>query len=702
MSVQISANVSPEAKADILELQDKIEKFKQGSINEDSFKSYRLARGIYGQRQPGVNMIRIKLPFGRFSATQLIRMAKVAQQYGNGILHMTTRQDIQLHYAKLNETPQLWADLEDEQITLREACGNTVRNLTASPYAGIDPDEAFDVTPYAKSTTYYFMRNPVCQSMGRKFKIAFSSSDKDSAYAFIHDLGFIPRIKKLENGSIERGFKVLVAGGLGAQPFEAQFANAFLSTKDLIPFIEACLRVFDRYGERAKRNKARLKYLIKEIGAETYLKLVQSEMKAINPKAYSQNFEEEVYIEPTIRTISSEIPNDQYKYAQWKKMNIFNQKQSDFVAVQIKLTTGDLDFAKAEKLATIIKSYTDEDDIRVTVNQGLLLRFVRATHLPNIFNALNSIGLAEPGFDNALDIVACPGTDTCNLGIASSIGLAHALEKKIIAEYSQYPEIQNLKIKISGCMNGCGHHTIANIGFHGMSMKIGQYILPAMQVLLGGGFDGEGRSHMGEKIIKLPAKLIPNALDILLHDYIDNRGEYDNYNDYYYSKDKNEFYLLLKSIGEIKEATPEMAIDWDTEVPYKPEIGVGECAAPMMDMVGVILSELEEVKNKAIHELENNNWAESIFYSNNIIINSAKALLLTKQIPCNSNMKVINNFDENFVNDENWDYSQSFADFALAINKEFPTEQFANNYYLQAIDFYSKAKSYRSKQLVRN
>ena len=263
---------NPLVEKDIIELEQKIFAFKNNSIDEEKFRSLRLARGVYGQRQQGVQMVRIKLPMGRFTANQLRKIAYVADEYGSGNLHITTRQDIQLHYVELERTPQLWAELEKDQITLREACGNTVRNVTAAATAGVDPQEPFDVTPYAEAFFSYFLRNPICQDMGRKIKVAFSSSESDEALTFIHDLGFIPKIK---NG--ERGFQLMIGGGIGSQPMPSQKVFSFLSTDEIIPYSEAIIRLFDRMGERNKRNKARLKFLVKDsesFGPRIYIDLV--------------------------------------------------------------------------------------------------------------------------------------------------------------------------------------------------------------------------------------------------------------------------------------------------------------------------------------------------------------------------------------------------------------------------------------------
>jgi sulfite reductase (ferredoxin) len=375
METILSEHISNEARKDIIELASKIEAFQKGKLDTEKFRAFRLTRGVYGQRQDGVNMIRIKLPFGKVTPEQLIRIADISDKYAHGNLHTTTRQDIQLHYVNIDDAPALWAALEEKGITLREACGNTIRNMTASAIAGIDPDELFDVSPYVNAMFKFFLRNPICQELGRKFKIAFSSSEKDSAFAFIHDLGFIPKINTVE-GFERRGFKVVLGGGLGAQPFHAHPVFDFLPEDQLIPFSEAVIRVFDRYGERAKRHKARLKYLINDIGIEKFLQLVDEEKTALNVQTFPIDIDDyERTLIPAEHLGLSEEPENQFKYSQWFVTNVFEQKQKGFFAVQVKLTNGDISSEVARKLATIASQFA-ADDIRITVNQGMLLKFI--------------------------------------------------------------------------------------------------------------------------------------------------------------------------------------------------------------------------------------------------------------------------------------------------------------------------------------
>ncbi len=512
MLIPFSPNVSEAARRDILELQSKISVFTSGDVPEEAFRKFRLARGVYGQRQAGVQMIRIKLPYGRITANQLVRIADCSDKYATGNLHATTRQDIQLHFVKLADSPALWADLEDANITLREACGNTVRNVTASARAGIDPLEPFDVTPITHGIFEYFLRNPICQDMGRKFKIAVSSSEKDSAYAYIHDVGLIPRLCTDETGAQIKGFKVLVGGGLGAQPILAQTAHEFLEESLVIPFIEAVIRVFDRYGERVRRHKARMKYLLADIGLEEFLKRVNEETKALKNKRleikslpFTVDSQYASIREGSITRDELIAQAQDTTYKKWLETNVFEQKQKGWYGVQLRVLLGDMHSSTARKLADIVRQYA-ADDIRVTVNQGYLLRFIKAEDLASIYEKLNELGLAEPGFDTTADITTCPGTDTCNLAISSSYGITRVLEKMMKEEFPDIVYNNDIKIKISGCMNGCGQHSAANIGFHGSSIKNGKLVLPAIQVLLGGGFNGVGEGTMGDKVIKLPTK----------------------------------------------------------------------------------------------------------------------------------------------------------------------------------------------------
>ncbi len=688
---------NPVVEKDILDLEKKIRLFREGKIDDEKFRSLRLARGVYGQRQQGVQMVRIKLPYGKVTTRQLSKMSDVSDEYATGNLHITTRQDIQIHFVSLDRTPELWTELEEDSITLREACGNTVRNVTASAMAGIDPKEPFDVSPYAHAVFEYFLRNPVCQEMGRKFKIAFSSSEDDSAFAFMHDIGFIPKIKT-ENGTETRGFKVVLGGGLGSQPYMADPVTDFMAVNQIIPFTESVLRVFDRYGERNKRHKARMKYLVQEIGIEELLRLAEAERLALKNKTFEIDaFKQETVI-PENAVFSAEISNP-LQYGKWLKTNVFPQKQAGFVAIGLRIQNGDIKTPIARQLISLVKAAA-ADDIRLTNTQGMLLKFVREENLPYVFEELNKLGLAEPGFESMADITSCPGTDTCNLGISNSTGITRELEKVIKNEFPDLIYNTDIKIKISGCINSCAQHAMASIGFHGSSMKIDKMVAPALQVLLGGGPTGNGAGVAADKVIKVPSKRGPQVLRDLLGDYQSNSTEGELFNQYYNRQGKIYFYDLLNPLGDTKTVTPDDFIDWEQSQPYKTEIGVGECAGVMIDLVATLLFESEEKLDNADASFKAQDFADAIYYAYTAFIHTAKAMLISENIKTNTQAGIVTDFDQNFVAANKIDLDVSFEELVYQINQQEPTLDFAAYYIEQSRLFKQKAADFRNAQLT--
>lgn len=698
----IPVNISPAAAKDVRELRQKIDAFKNGSIPEERFKAFRLARGVYGQRQLGVQMFRIKIPFGKLTAQQLVRIADLAETYTNGNLHITTRQNIQLHFVKLDDTPEMWARLEELGVTTREACGNTVRNVTGSALAGIDPDEPFDVSPYARQVFQYFLRNPICQEMGRKVKIAFASSGKDSVYTYFNDFGFVPRIKQ-ENGTEQRGFKVVIGGGLGAQSFIAPVAFDFLPEDEVIPFIEASLRVFDRYGEREKRFRARLKFLVDEkkgLGLQKFLQLVAEEQKAIAHKKYpvDRSLVPEVVLP---RETAPEVTvSDRQKYEQWRKGNVFEQKQKGYYAITAKPVLGNLSAEKARALAALVKKYA-ANDIRMTVNQGFVLKFIKKEALPYFFNVLDGLHLAEPGVDTLADITACPGTDTCNLGVTNSTGIAEILEKLVREEYPHLVLDNSLHIKISGCMNSCGQHMAANIGLHGSSIKAaGGLVVPAMQVVLGGGIDPEGNGFIADKVIKLPTKKIPQAVRFLLDAFEEDAREGEYFNDFYQRLGKMHFYKLLKPLADVSVLEEDDFMDWGHSEQFVPEIGTGECAGVSFDVVATILQDAGEKLQAAEEALSCKLLADAVYHAYSVFVVGAKALLLGKDINCNTHIGIIRDFDEHFYRTGEASLKTDFENLVLQVNKHEPNQRFAKSYVRQAADFLHQAKVIRELQMA--
>lgn len=680
----------PIVEQDIIELERKIYLYRHGQMDEDRFRSLRLARGVYGQRQPGVQMIRIKIPFGKLTTEQLERIADVCDEYSTGNLHITTRQDIQIHYVSLDRTPELWATLEQSKVTLREACGNTVRNITASPWAGIDPREPFDVSPYAQAFFEYFLRNPICQDMGRKFKISFSSSERDDAFTFVHDLGFIPKIK---DG--QRGFKVLLGGGIGSQPRHADVIYEFLETDQIIPLGEAVLRIFDHHGERLRRNKARMKFLLNDWGLPAFQEKIKQELRILGHDRVPIPTDEHITTF-TQRTPTILPSTDHSAFERWKATNVKKQKQEGYYAVGIKVTTGDFHTNTARAFAEVVRKYA-ADDIRLTPTQGILLRFVKSEHLFPLYQALQELGFANPGFESVADIVACPGTDTCNLGIASSMGLAKELERILEAEYADLILDHELSIKISGCMNACGQHTIANIGFQGMTLKSNGLVAPATQILLGGGVLGDGQGRFADKLIKIPSRRTPQALRLILDDFIAQVLDEEHFLDYYDRQGSDYFYQMLKPLSDSEDLSAEDFIDWGNEETYQKAIGIGECAGVTVDLVATLIMESEEKLEQASKFLENQQWADAIYASYTGIINSAKALLTGTDARLSSQAAIIRAFDQYFP--ELSTSSEGLDSLIKKMKTKEPTKIFAQQFFEQSQSFVNSVKSARHAQL---
>lgn len=689
---------NPLVEKDIIELEKKIRLFREGKIDENKFRSLRLARGVYGMRQEGVQMVRIKLPYGLLTGKKLNRIAEVADKYSHKILHFTTRQDVQIHFVSLDRTPEMWAELEQDEITVREACGNTVRNITASPLAGVDKNELFDVTPYAHSMFEYFLRNPICQEMGRKIKIAFSATEEDDALTFMHDFGFIPKLKVVD-GKEERGFKVLVGGGLGQQAHHAFVAYEFLHEDQLMPFTEAGLRVFDRYGERDKRMAARLKFLIKNIGAEEYMRLVHEEWKSLLNQTYK--------VDTTINTVQYTQPQivveeiaaeDKEHFELWKTTNVFPQKQEGYSAVGVKIVIGNIDTDMARSIASAAQELTG-DDFRVTITQNLIFRFVPNQNLAAFYNRFKALGLHDAGYESIFDITACPGTDTCNLGVASSMGVAKALENMLRNQYAHLAKQRDLSIKVSGCMNSCGQHVIANIGFQGMSTPVGKNMAPAFQVLLGGGKLSNGEGRFAEKSLKVFSRRAPQALAALLDDFAANSTEGETFNAYYDRVGAKYFHPLLKPFGDNATFTDDELVDWGSEAQYEKAVGVGECAGVIIDLIQTLFVEADEKADDAQLAFDEGRLADAAYHTYSSFIQGAKALLITIGARTNTQKAIIDTFDKEFVETGKIKLSGSYESIVLQLKDNVPTKEFVAQYLKEAKEFIGNVRQYRASEV---
>jgi sulfite reductase (ferredoxin) len=684
---------------DIIELEKKIRLFRDGKMDEEKFRSLRLARGVYGQRQQGVQMVRIKLPYGKMTLAQWSRISDVSDEYSTGNLHLTTRQDIQIHFVSLDRTPEMWSELEKDDVTIREACGNTVRNITASDIAGIDPDEPFDVTPYAHAMFEYFLRKPVNQEMGRKFKIAFSSSEKDTALVFMHDLGAIPRIKIIDGKEV-RGFKVVVGGGLGAQPFLAITTHEFLEEDLLIPYLESVLRVFDRYGERNSRHKARIKFLIAKIGIDAFNELVAQEQLALTHQRYRVDDSESP--QSTVHSRQSmdygPLTVDPFRYQLWKTTNVFAQKQPGYFAVYVRVSNGNISSDSSRRLIEKLKDVI-ADDVRVTINQGLQFRFIKPEHLEYVYSVLDDEGLAAAGFGSVADVTSCPGTDTCNLGISNSTSTALALSEVIEEEFPEFLYNKEIAIKISGCMNSCGQHGMASIGFHGSSLKAKGQVLPALQVLIGGGVLGGGEGRIADKVLKVPSKRGPDVIRAVLNDYKANAIDGETFLNYSQRKGEKYYYDLLKPLASLETLLAEDYIDWGQEEKFATAIGVGECAGVMIDLISTLIMEAEEKFAASEECLANNKWADGIYNAYAAQVHTAKALLLQQGVQCNTQHGILKDFDTHF-SDKGLYIPGNFKATVMYMNDVPPSETFANEYLQQAKKFIEFAKVFREQAVL--
>ena len=691
---------NPLVEKDIIELEQKIRAFREGKIPDEKFRSLRLARGVYGQRQQGVQMVRIKLPYGKMTFAQWKRISDVSDEFSIGNLHLTTRQDVQIHYVSLERTPELWSLLEEESITMREACGNTVRNVTGSDIAGVDPEEPFDITPYAHAIFEYFLRKPFGQELGRKFKIAVSSSEKDTALVFMHDLGAIPRVKVVDGKEV-RGFKVVVGGGLGAQPFLAHTTHEFLEEDLLIPYIEAVIRVFDRNGERNSRHKARIKFLINQIGIDAFNELVAAEQKAVSVKTYK--IDRSAHAATALP--SGVLPAGDIKiknplnFELWKKTNVKEQKQKGYYLAFVRVPNGNISTEISRRLIEKLQGVI-ADDVRVTITQNLQFRYIKPEHLEYVYSVLEAENLAAPGYGSAADIVSCPGTDTCNLGISNSTSLAVVLSSLIEDEYPELLLNEDIAIRISGCMNSCGQHGIGTIGFHGSSLKVKDKVVPAVQVLIGGGNLGGGEGRIADKVLKVPSKRAPEVVRYVINDFNANKQGDETLLQYTFRVGDRYYYELLKPLTNTATLEADEYIDWGHVETFATAIGVGECAGVMIDLVSTLIFEAEEKIDLAISSIENGAYADSIYYTYAGFINTAKALLLNHQVQCNTQTGILKDFDAHFTEKGLYSGTDSFKELVLQINKNEPGAEFAQAYLQQAKDFVTYARAYKEEAVT--
>jgi sulfite reductase (ferredoxin) len=591
---------------------------KQGKLDERLFAETRLRRGTYGQRYdngqrhngkavqeipypsgeltkgphtmwdaPG--MQRIKIPAGGLDGEQLEALAELAEEYSDGIAHVTTRQDFQLHYVHIEDTPSLMRRLGAAGITTREACGNSVRNVTACPYAGVCPDEVFDVTPYSKALSKFLLGHPDCQNFGRKFKPSFSGCSQHACgLARMHDLGMIA-VMRTENGKQKRGFETYVGGGLGAVPYQAKLFDTFVPPEELLPLAQAIARVFAARGEKKNRSRARIKFLIQDLGIEKFKELVLEERRNLPADPRWKEFVNaaEQFEETPLRPGGKAPLIGTESFQRWMKSNTRPQKQDGYVVVTIALPLGDITANQLRSLAEIARRFTRET-VRSTVEQNIVLRWVSQSDLSELYKELGAAGLAAPGAESIVDVTACPGTDTCKLGISSSRGLAAELRRRLAEKSFQSDQsVQNLHIKISGCFNSCGQHHVADLGFYGVSRKMAGYAVPHFQVVLGGEWDNNGGSY-GLPVIAIPSKNIPEVVSRLTDRYAAERENGEKFKDFIKRMGKLELKKLLDDLARLPADPSDRSFfsDWGDPREYSlSDMGIGECAGEVVSAV---------------------------------------------------------------------------------------------------------------------
>jgi sulfite reductase (ferredoxin) len=675
---KLADRIPPDLAREIEIFENEIALRKAGKIDEKVFAETRLRRGAYGQRYdngqrndglktqmlaypsgeltkgpttmwdaPG--MQRIKIPYGGLTPVQLEALADCAEEYSDGILHVTTRQDIQLHYVHIEETPSIFRRLAATGITTREACGNTVRNVTGCPLAGVCRTETFDVTPYAKACAKFLLGHKDTQNFGRKFKIAFSGCvEQACGLAMMHDIGAVAKVK---NG--KRGFEFYVGGGLGSVPNQAKLFDEFLPEEELLPMAQAMSRVFARLGEKKNRNTARLKFLVNKLGLEEFRRLVLEERKTLTDDpawtSYLQNLKvtDEKPLKPAKALNGQAKPEG---FDAWRKTNVYAQSQAGYAVATVTLPLGDFTARQARALADVARKYVGEP-IRLTVEQNVLFRWVSEADLPALYGELKEIGLGEPGAGTIVDITACPGTDTCKLGISSSRGLAGELRTRLASRMVAMDEaVRGLKIKVSGCFNSCGQHHVADLGFYGVSRKKGSWTVPHFQVLVGGQWDHNAGAY-GLAVIAVPSKRIPEVVDRMTESFLKERQKGETFQSWIKRIGKAKVRAMLEDLAVIPghDENPSFFSDWRDPREYSTgDMGIGECAGEVVSPIDFGLAAAEREAFEAQLTLEAGNFGKATDQALSSMMTAARELVLSKTTVSDAAPEIVREFREKF------------------------------------------------------
>ena len=586
-----TAPIDPEMAADIDKFEEQLADYFAGRVPEDVFRVFRLNNGIYGQRQGGTNqMVRVKVPYGAMTADQLDALADLVVDHSRGWGHITTRQNIQFHFVELAEIPRVMRRLASVGLTTREACGDTVRNVQGCHLAGACPFEVLDISAWSEATYRHFVRNPISQRLPRKFKINFSGCDTDCGQAMFNDVGVIAASRTHPDGSVEQGFRIYIAGGLGTTPFPALALEEFTSRGDLLPTIESVLRVFDQTGNRDNKLRARLKWVVDQLGIGEVRRRVVATRKFLPASSTWPGGVPEVVAEwgddpaglaadATPTPIGQGVPvslGAKTPFDRWVEANVVRGAANGTVSAYAWCELGDVTADQFRAVAAIVREF--DTDVRVTNRQNFVLRDLTEDQLPALFQHLVDAGMAKPGAELLRDVVACPGADTCNLAVTQSRGLAKAIGEALEAE--GLAEVGGVRINISGCTNSCGQHHTSDIGFFGAERRAHGQSAPGYQMLLGG-YVGQEQVHFGQKALRLPAHNAPQATVQVVRRFVDERQAGENFPTWLErSGGAKEVAIGLKELDQfpLPDESPDFYVDFDETGPYSADVGESECA----------------------------------------------------------------------------------------------------------------------------
>ena len=666
------SHLPPDIREEIDVFETELRRVRSGLVDEKLFTEFRLRHGVYGQRQDRVQMQRIKIPMGRLDPDQLIALADIAEEYAVGVLHVTTRQDFQCHFVDIGDTPNLMRRLAAVGITTREACGNVIRNVTCCPQAGVCQDEPFDVAPHAHAMAYFMLRHPDAQNFGRKFKISFSGCESHAcALGRMHDIGAVARVRD----GVE-GFQVLVGGGLGALPHQAKVYSEFLPASEMLPLAQAISRVFAKLGEKKNRAKARMKFLIAKLGIDEFRRLVEEERSRLpldsrweSELREATDAMQDVPLKPPSSLRLPDRPDP--GLLEWLEFNVRPQRQDGYSMVNVFLPLGDITSEEARDFARLSRQYVC-GTLRTTVDQNLLMQWVSNADLPALYADLRKIGLAEAGAGRLKDVVACPGTDSCKLGITSSRGLAAHLHKKFANGMSDIAQRSDLKIKISGCFNSCGQHHIADIGFFGSVQRKQNDTAPVFQVTVGGSTRNNAESY-GLAIGKIPSRNVDRAVTKLSEFYSREKRDGETLSDVVARLGKTRVKEELAEFMALPTFEEEPGYYKDIRQPwqYQRSIGVGECAGEVVDQAEFMLEDAERIHFEATLDLEKNQYGDASAKAFAACKNAADALLFTKGLWLSDKYDTVAEFRRHFH--DTGIFYKPFADNFLRTAAEGPS-----------------------------